>query len=426
MITDANISHAAPRSNMSRPLKRGRACINCRILKIKCDGHKPICGSCQTHPKDDDCEYLDDPARSRTKALEDAVSRLEARLHELEHPEVSTPSVMLHDPCASTSLPQLTILRPHSASRSLPISLYHPQPQLLSPSNSPLESLSSPLSPFSPHSPTGGSPPYQSRSHLGPSPLGIFDTRTTSPSPSEPNVEEIQTLLDSFLANASEFGFFLHERRFYESALLLDNSKRPTPFLLHAAYTCGAHFLHLDQEGRFLQEALRSAATDLAASRPHPQAVLHTIQAEVLISHYFFQTGRFVEAQAHAGTAVALVLGSPLLNRPTTPSDDCCRKPAAMSCSVCSLFNDHPLWKELMHGTGIPSTICRLRDQACQVSTNCRSQAYHWPVDPASITAPHSSTRILIYQPILFSAIGSINKSSNDLTSARTLGINVR
>ncbi|KAJ7286794.1 hypothetical protein C8J57DRAFT_572171 [Mycena rebaudengoi] len=397
MITDANLSHTAPRSNMSRSLKRGRVCMNCRILKIKCNGQKPICRPCRKHPKNDDCEYSDDPARSRTKALEDAVSRLEARLHELEHPEVSTTSVMLHDPCTSTSLPQLTILPLHSTSRWLPSSPYHPQPQLLSPSNSPLESLSSPLSPFSPHSPTSGSPPYQSRSHP-PGPLSIFDTRTTSPSPSEPNVEEIQTLLESFLANASEVGFFLHERRFYESALLLDNSKRPTPALLHAAYTCGAYFLHLDQEGHFLERALQCAATDLAASRPHPQAFLHTIQAEVLISHYFFLIGRFIEAQAHAGTAVALALGSPLLKRPTAPSEDCCRKPAAMSCSVCSLFNDHPLWKELMHGTDIPSTFCRLRDQACQISTNCGSQAYHWPVHPASITAPHSFTRILIYQ----------------------------
>ncbi|KAJ7286750.1 hypothetical protein C8J57DRAFT_571395 [Mycena rebaudengoi] len=312
MITDANISHAAPRSNMSRPLKRGRACMNCRFLKIKCDGQKPMCGPCRKHPKDDDCEYSDGPARSRTKALEDTVSRLEARLHELEHPEASTPSVMLHDPYASTSLPQLTISPPHPTLRSLPNSPYHPQPQLLSPSNSPPESLSSPLSPFSPHSPTGGSPPYQSRSHPGPSPLGIFGTRTTSPSPSEPNVEEIQTLLDSFLANASEFGFFMHERRFYESALLLDSSKRPTPALLQAAYTCGAHFLHLDHEGRFLEKALQCAATDLAASRPHPQAFLHTIQAEVLISHYFFLVGRFIEARAHAGTAVALALGGGL------------------------------------------------------------------------------------------------------------------
>jgi hypothetical protein len=62
---------------------------------------KPVCGPCRRHPKDDDCEYSDGPGRSRTKVLEDTVSRLEARLHELEHPDETTPSVTLHDPYSS-------------------------------------------------------------------------------------------------------------------------------------------------------------------------------------------------------------------------------------------------------------------------------------------------------------------------------------
>ncbi|KAJ7055108.1 hypothetical protein C8F01DRAFT_919130, partial [Mycena amicta] len=65
----------------------------------KCDGTRPICGPCSKwHPKDDECEYSDDPARSRTKALEDTVQRLEARLRELEHPEENAPWVTLYDP----------------------------------------------------------------------------------------------------------------------------------------------------------------------------------------------------------------------------------------------------------------------------------------------------------------------------------------
>ncbi|KAJ6590907.1 hypothetical protein B0H10DRAFT_1729893, partial [Mycena sp. CBHHK59/15] len=64
----------------------------------KCDGQKPICGPCRKQPRDDECEYSDGPARSRTKALEDTVSRLEVRLHELEHPEDSPPAVPLHFP----------------------------------------------------------------------------------------------------------------------------------------------------------------------------------------------------------------------------------------------------------------------------------------------------------------------------------------
>lgn len=92
---------------------------------------KPICGPCIKHPKDDECEYSDGPGRSRTKQLEDTVSRLEARLHELEHPHDSTPSVTLHDPYR----------------------LYHDSQQF---TTSPIESSpeSLPFSPLSPFSPT--------------------------------------------------------------------------------------------------------------------------------------------------------------------------------------------------------------------------------------------------------------------------------
>ncbi|KAJ7863312.1 hypothetical protein B0H14DRAFT_474920 [Mycena olivaceomarginata] len=117
MITDVNLITTISRSMMSRPLKRGRACMNCRFLKIKCDGIKPICGPCQKHPKDDECEYSDGPARSRTKALEDTVQRLEARLHELEHSEdtVKHPGRSL-----SSSSPESQCLAPLSPSSTPP------------------------------------------------------------------------------------------------------------------------------------------------------------------------------------------------------------------------------------------------------------------------------------------------------------------
>ncbi|KAJ3893902.1 hypothetical protein GG344DRAFT_86946 [Lentinula edodes] len=63
----------------------------------KCDGARPICGPCRRTPKDDPCEYADGPGRSRVHALEETVSRLEARLREYEHPE-ETPAMVLHDP----------------------------------------------------------------------------------------------------------------------------------------------------------------------------------------------------------------------------------------------------------------------------------------------------------------------------------------
>jgi len=101
----------------------------------KCDGVKPVCGPCRKHPKDDECEYNDGPGRSRTRVLEDTVSRLEARLHELEHPNESTPAVTLHDPYSS-----------YHESQSPP----KPAPALVIPESHP----QSTMSPFSPSSTT--------------------------------------------------------------------------------------------------------------------------------------------------------------------------------------------------------------------------------------------------------------------------------
>ncbi|KAJ7165539.1 hypothetical protein C8R43DRAFT_1164857 [Mycena crocata] len=310
---------------MSRPLKRGRACMNCRFLKIKCDGLKPICGPCRKHPKDDECEYSDGPARSRTKALEDTVARLEARLHELEHPEDSTPSVTLYDPYTQyTSPPQLTISPPHPTSRSLPNTPYHQLPRLLTPSNSSPESQGlTPLSPFSPPSTTASSPPFGTHGH-GISPLGIFDSRSSEASTPEFELNG-DALLHTFLPHASQFGFFLDSKRFIPSALQsmqMDNVKPACPALMNAVYMWGAHLSGDPREERFKYQALQYAATDLVPS--HAQSFLQTIQTEILLSYYFFRTGRFLEARAHTATAVALAVGGGLhqirsVHRPAVP-----------------------------------------------------------------------------------------------------------
>ncbi|KAJ6593111.1 hypothetical protein B0H19DRAFT_1365272 [Mycena capillaripes] len=118
------------------------------FLKIRCDGQKPICGPCRKHPKDDECKYSG-PARSRTKALEDTVQRLEARLRELERSEDYTPSVLAY--------PQLSSISPSypSSSKPLPDTPDNRLPRLLPPSRAYPESQAySPLSPFLPPSTT--------------------------------------------------------------------------------------------------------------------------------------------------------------------------------------------------------------------------------------------------------------------------------
>jgi len=278
--------------------------MNCRFLKIKCDGNKPVCGPCELHPRDDDCEYADGPGRSRTKVLEDTVSRLEARLLELEKPESSTPSVVLHDPYQA-----------HNTQR---------------PSTSPpLFHADSPtvFSPFSPTSTTSSLPSGSSGSS------SANTTRRPGAAPflgiEEPSLAVLQSSLDKFLPHAEEFGFFLHVNTFRSSAFLafpLGHPSRPTPGLLHTVHLFGIHFLQPEsmhaQEAPLLTRAVQYVATDLLGS--HPDKIIHTLQAEVLLAYYFLRTGMLLEAKHRTGSAVSLALGAGLhkirSSNITTPS----------------------------------------------------------------------------------------------------------
>ncbi|KAF7289180.1 hypothetical protein MIND_01379100 [Mycena indigotica] len=347
MIADATLSQAGARSVASRPLKRGRACMNCRFLKIKCDGVKPVCGPCRKHPKDDECEYNDGPTRSRTKALEDMVQRLEARLHELEHPEETTPSVTLYDPYSSLppppppgrlTIPQLTLL--DSGHRSLPGTPFR---SLLPRLQTPVGSQSSPeshLAPLSPPSTTASTPPlslFGSHGHgPSPSPLGIFDSRAVAVATPDSSVASSLDLLDpqlcerllhAFLPYASQFGFFLdlEPRRFMlrsqqypptspnSAPALAITLGKSSPALLYTLCTFGAHLSPSRDratEERFLFRALQACATSTADS--NPQWLVHIIQAEVLLAYYFWRTGSLLRARVHFAAAHAFVSGSGL------------------------------------------------------------------------------------------------------------------
>ncbi|KAJ7482010.1 hypothetical protein FB451DRAFT_1556145 [Mycena latifolia] len=95
------------------------------------------------HPEDSTPAVtpLDPDMQDRARPhLESTLARLEARLHELEHAEDSTPAVTLHDPYMQYhALPQLAIHPPGD----------HPLPRLLSPSLPGSQPIT-PLSPFSP------------------------------------------------------------------------------------------------------------------------------------------------------------------------------------------------------------------------------------------------------------------------------------
>jgi len=137
----------------------------------------------------------------------------------------------------------------------------------------------------------------------------------SSPSDTEgPSPHTLRNILDRFFQFATEFGFFLNPTQFYFSALScepLGHPKRPLPALFRVVCLWGIHLLPEDpyplSESDYVQRSLAETATALSSS--HPQHILHTIQAEVLLAYYFWRTGRCLEARHHSGAAASLALG---------------------------------------------------------------------------------------------------------------------
>lgn len=64
-----------------------RPCVYYQLLTFqRCDGQHPICGQCDRASRAEDCEYTTGQERSKVQILEDNISRLEARIHELQNP----------------------------------------------------------------------------------------------------------------------------------------------------------------------------------------------------------------------------------------------------------------------------------------------------------------------------------------------------
>ncbi|KAJ7765753.1 hypothetical protein B0H16DRAFT_1883176 [Mycena metata] len=124
-----------------------------------------------------------------------------------------------------------------------------------------------------------------------------------------------EKLIDIFLPFSSEVGFFLNTSRFRHSALIrhpIGHPSRPSPAVLAAVYLWGLRlskqpFL-TTQEPIFLFRALERLAKGLSGI--HPQKAMHNLQAEILLSYYFFASGRFLEGRYHTAAAISLGLGS--------------------------------------------------------------------------------------------------------------------
>lgn len=213
---------------------------------MKCDGVQPICGSCLRTEKAEDCEYTTGSERSTSQRLEDEVHRLQARLRDLQMPTDSQQGIILQQPYA-----------PGPVERHQ-VSLFREPPR-----------------------------------HIA------------------------QQILDIFLAHASQFGFFLHPGRFKNSVVLpasVGHESRPAPSLLSTMYLFGIHLSQDPEikrhEKTYFDLAIQHVAQDTSSTTTHPKHRLHVIQAEVLLTHYFFGNKRPVEGKYHSNAAYSLAIAS--------------------------------------------------------------------------------------------------------------------
>ncbi|KAK0227711.1 hypothetical protein IW262DRAFT_551926 [Armillaria fumosa] len=239
-------------------LQRGRACVHCRRRKMRCDGVRPVCGPCDRARRPDDCQYTDNQGRSRMEILEESISRVRARIKELENPESSESPVRLHSPYTQTST---TNTRPSRVST--------------------------------------------------PSPLAPRRNWWMLP---EPPSEMQVGLVDKFLFFASEFGFFLHPARFRASALQsarIGHPSRPLPALLTTVYLWGTKLSGLPNSTEIERELTTRALSQVSSFEGnHPHKIMHTIQTRYLLAYYLFSSGRDLEGNYQVLMAVSMAKAS--------------------------------------------------------------------------------------------------------------------
>lgn len=75
-----------------------------------------MCGQCERAGRVEDCEYTSGHEKSTVQILEENITRLEARIRELQNPELTNAPVTLHQPYGASPRP----LTPQVQSASTP------------------------------------------------------------------------------------------------------------------------------------------------------------------------------------------------------------------------------------------------------------------------------------------------------------------
>ncbi|KAH9896834.1 hypothetical protein C8Q73DRAFT_744734 [Cubamyces lactineus] len=312
-------------SSSARPLSRGAACLPCRKLKAKCDGNKPACGRCIANNRPDDCEYAVGGEVTRSRLLEENIALLEARIRELENP-AEAPSVRLHDP------------RRQSDATAGPSRSGHP------------EISSMQLCPPAMPPPTGSISP--------------------------PTPQEGQLLLQTFMANASQVGFFLNPARFVQAMSLPRQAPGAvSESLVNAVYLWGSRWSTSNtlraKEAYFCRNAVQavSGTTFFAEPMAPSNGALYTIQTEVLLGLYFMATGRSLEGKYHGVAAIALTMGSKLHQLDAVSLARAGMDPVSIGEKIHAFWAVYAMDKEWALALNLSPSICQRGRSAVRVTT---------------------------------------------------------
>ncbi|KAJ7849255.1 hypothetical protein B0H14DRAFT_3669243 [Mycena olivaceomarginata] len=238
-----------------------------RRRKIGCDGERPTCRRCRLQPPRslDPCTYSHAPVGGTVSLqVEESMETMQNRIYELEH--------------------QLELLNGQDPSK---VFLEEPY------SNQQLQGL------------TPEPDTWDNLMQFG----GI-------PSPIEEPPKLTGTLLDLFLHHFSRHPFFfLDPTQFQQTALLPDLLPRGllvavALWATHVSENPLAETVYSEEE--LLVRTVHHVARDIAAGDTLPQRMLHMIQTEVLLSLYYLDYGRLLEANYHRAGATSLVFISGL------------------------------------------------------------------------------------------------------------------
>ncbi|KAI0730124.1 hypothetical protein C8Q72DRAFT_824207 [Fomitopsis betulina] len=306
------------------PLQRGMACLCCRKRKMKCDGMRPICTQCLKANRGTDCQYHEKKHISRTQLLQQKVSKLEARLRELESEQP--------EPSGSSSSSSLSSPSPPSPSQLDTISLSDPLTAVAASLNWDQDFSTINFAQTIPSPPPTDSL-FSDDFSWATNTIQVNDELTVAGwSASKPKsastskwwedrstfCKNKQQLLEIFFSHRHQCAFDCHLARF-QASLHLTAPHQPHPALMDAIYLMACYFSRLPHLSELEPHFLKRALAGISEALHRQDRMVQVLQASSLIAVYFFCQGRVLEGYYHSSTSARLAIDVGLHQiRPTT------------------------------------------------------------------------------------------------------------